>query len=74
MKKAIAAISLAIGLSFTGAGIADASTVPSQKCAQAKTALENLQKQADAERNLVRKEILLRMIAGARPAVNSQCR
>lgn len=74
MKKTIAAIGLAIGLSLAGAGIADASTTATpQRCAQARTALANLQKQADTETNPARKEALRRMIAGATLAVNSQC-
>ena len=74
MKKTIAAIGLAIGLSFVGTGIAGASVTPtSQQCAQARAALASLQKQADAEQNPTRKEILKRTITGATPAVNSQC-
>jgi len=74
MKKTIAAIGLAIGLSFAGTGIADASAAPTaQQCAQAKAALVNLKKQAAVEKNQVRKEILLRMVAGTAPVVNSQC-
>lgn len=47
MKTTIAAIGLAIGLSFATIGIADASTAsPSRQCVDARTALDNLQKQA----------------------------
>lgn len=74
MKKKIAAIGLAIGLSFAGAGIAGASATPAEKrCEEAKAALVSLQEKANRETNLVRKEILLKMIAGAAPAVESQC-
>lgn len=74
MKKIIAAIGLAIGLSFVGTGVADASTASTtDRCAEARAALARLESQAAGERNPVRKAILLRMIAGARPAVDSQC-
>lgn len=74
MKKTIAAIGLAIGLSFAGAGIADASVTPAEKrCAQAEAALAELQKKAADEKNPVRREILLKMVDGAAPAVKSQC-
>ncbi|MGH3669341.1 MAG: hypothetical protein ACRDSH_01715 [Pseudonocardiaceae bacterium] len=76
MKKTIAVIGLAIGLSLAGAGIADASAsaaaVP-DRCMQARTALMKLQDQANAEHNPARKQALQRMVAGATLAVNSQC-
>lgn len=74
MKKTVAVMGLAIGLSLAGAGIADASTaaVP-DRCAQARTALMQLEAKAAAEHNPAIKQALLRMVAGARPAVDSQC-
>jgi hypothetical protein len=74
MKKTVAVIGLAIGLSLAGAGIANASAVAApDRCEQARTALMQLEAKAAAEQNPAKKQALLRMVAGARPAVDSQC-
>lgn len=73
MKKTVAVMGLAIGLSLAGAGIANASAAAPDRCEQARTALMQLEAKAAAEQNPAIKQALLRMVAGARPAVDSQC-
>lgn len=73
MKRVIATIGLAVGLSLVGTGIADAGTAPNTRCAEAQTALMKLENKAAIENNQARKELLMRMITGARLAVGSQC-
>lgn len=74
MKSTIVAIGLAIGLSFATVGIADASPAsPTTRCSDAKTALMNLQKQADDPNNKAVRPGFLLMIAGLQPQVTRLC-
>ena len=73
MKSTIAAIGLAIGLSFATIGIAYASPAyPTTRCSEAKAALVSLQKQADAATGPV-KQAFVTMIYGLTPQVNRLC-
>ncbi len=74
MRKSIIIMAMAIGLSFAGVGIADATpTTDSQQCTQARTALDKLQNQANAEKRKDVKAALNTIIGSLTTQVNRLC-
>jgi hypothetical protein len=73
MRKSIIIIAMALGLSFAGVGIADAtSTADSQQCTQARTALVKLQAKAETASSEI-KAVLSGIVANLTTQVNRVC-
>lgn len=72
MKRMFLATTIALGLAFTGSGVASA-TPTTQKCIEAKQSLINLQRYADTVPPDRRAGLNL-MIANGQAAVAKQCK
>lgn len=72
MKRMFLVTTIALGLAFTGGGVASAAPT-SQKCAEAKQSLANLQRYADTVPSSQRAGLDL-MIANGKAAVARQCK